>query len=254
MTMAKRGTGLSKVIEAQLSRALPQGRCREGRCDSRRRGGDAAAAPGKAMPLPARRRCSAWRRVQAQPGAYARPARRACSRQLPPGAATAAHPRHRAGTTRPAGFPTAFADSSTSCARPPKRPPRRSACRSQYLLAQAGLETGWGKHQPQGRGQRRQPQPVRHQGRRRRGRATSSRPRPTKWSTARRWPRGRSSAPTIPTKRVRRFRQADRQQPPLRAGARAGGTTRPRTQPRCRRAATRRTRRTPPSWPARSAA
>ncbi|MEO8977477.1 MAG: flagellar assembly peptidoglycan hydrolase FlgJ [Casimicrobiaceae bacterium] len=157
-TMAKRGTGLGKVIAAQLSRALPS----QPQAVAGAKGAPAAAMPlkrntgamalhpapaampiaptGKAMPLHVS--------TQSAAGAYARTASQATPAI--------------AGNLRAASVNAAPASPNKSASWMPDsirafvdklRPAAEAAAKAiglpvQYLLAQAGLETGWGKHLP----------------------------------------------------------------------------------------------------------
>ncbi|MEO6750008.1 MAG: flagellar assembly peptidoglycan hydrolase FlgJ [Casimicrobiaceae bacterium] len=175
-TMAKRGTGLGKVIEAQLSRSLPTKPADAGT------GAGATAAAGKAMPL----HPSAGKAMSLHPSAAksmalhpTRPAMaipRSASKAMPihvPTTSSAAGAYARtAADAAPASVspakpaaksaPTTSATSAKTASWLPDsiqafvdklRPAAEAAARAvglpvQYLLAQAGLETGWGKHQP----------------------------------------------------------------------------------------------------------
>ncbi|MEP7064105.1 MAG: flagellar assembly peptidoglycan hydrolase FlgJ [Betaproteobacteria bacterium] len=127
MTLAKRGTGLSKVIESQLSRALPKTPEEL----------KAAAASPTAHAVPARANAA---------GAYARTAASPAN-GLPLKAAP--HP-----TTMPASADkTSWLGDGIRGFVDKLRPAAEVAAKAiglpvEYLLAQAGLETGWGKHQP----------------------------------------------------------------------------------------------------------
>jgi len=183
-TMAKRGTGLGKVIEAQLSRSLPT---KPANADT---DAGATAAAGKAMPL----HPSAARAMPLHPSAAkamplhaAHPAmalQRSGGKAMPiQHSGGTAMPIHTLSTSSAAGaYARTAADAapasvakpaaqsaptpSAASAKPASwlpdsiqafvdklRPAAEAAARAvglpvQYLLAQAGLETGWGKHQP----------------------------------------------------------------------------------------------------------
>ncbi|HEY5366654.1 MAG TPA: flagellar assembly peptidoglycan hydrolase FlgJ [Casimicrobiaceae bacterium] len=177
-TMAKHGTGLGKLIEAQLSRSLPTKPADAG-TDA---GAGATAAAGKAMPL----HPSAGKAMSLHPSAAkamalhpTRPAMaipRNASKGMPihvptTSSAAGAYARTAAdaapgsvSSAKPAAksAPTTSATSAKTASWLPDsiqafvdklRPAAEAAARAvglpvQYLLAQAGLETGWGKHQP----------------------------------------------------------------------------------------------------------
>jgi peptidoglycan hydrolase FlgJ len=128
MTLAKRGTGLSKIIEAQLSRALPKTPEEL----------KAAAASPTAHALPARANAA---------GAYARTAATPAGAGSHPQAATPARPAPVAADK------TSWLGDGIRGFVDKLRPAAEAAAKAiglpvEYLLAQAGLETGWGKHQP----------------------------------------------------------------------------------------------------------
>jgi flagellar protein FlgJ len=153
--MAKRGTGLAAVIERQLSRAMPH-------AASAAASGAAATAKSAAVEhasgVAAVAKASAATGVQAarQAGAALDGYRRA------------ALPARRAPTAAPTTSSTTTAKSASATASPSLgrsmvdgikhfvdklRPAAEAAAKAvglpvEYLLAQAGLESGWGKHQP----------------------------------------------------------------------------------------------------------
>jgi flagellar protein FlgJ len=148
MTMAKRGTGLSKVIETQLSRTLPA-KAGDAKVSATSAAGNAMplAAPSKAMPLTAPAKAMPLVAPGKAAGAYARTATTGTSAApLPANALSPA-------SAPSAGTKTSWIPDSIRSFVDKLRPAAEAAAKAiglpvQYLLAQAGLETGWGKQQP----------------------------------------------------------------------------------------------------------
>lgn len=169
LTMAKRGTGLAPVIERQLARALPHPPG-QGSAIAHPAGGTTPAATGSsvrppaaaAMTAPARRAvapatvtpgASSVHSVGAALESYRRTANPARTYMAPPAAATAkSAAAPSAATTTTAASGSGFGDRVRSFVAS-LRPAAEAAAKAigvpvQYLLAQAGLESGWGAHQP----------------------------------------------------------------------------------------------------------
>ncbi len=164
VTMAKRGTGLSKVIETQLARSLPKGVAESTKT---------TAAPGRAMPAGAAGAATPSDVIEGiQPVKGAQPvmgASAVAGARATPGLSAAAYSRNAAAipmTTKAVGALPMVApkpkDAATTTSWLPDsirafvdklRPAAEAVAKAaglpvQYLLAQAGLESGWGKHQP----------------------------------------------------------------------------------------------------------
>ncbi len=161
-TMAKRGTGLAAVIERQLSRAMPH-TSPATNVTAGTNGASAVAATAPSSAIGGVKDLHGAARTIAAPaatGAHHAGAALDTYRHtaLPVRRSTAAQPAP-APATNPPGTPSA----STSLGRTmvdgikhfvdKLRPAAEAAAKAaglpvEYLLAQAGLESGWGKHQP----------------------------------------------------------------------------------------------------------
>lgn len=164
VTMAKRGTGLSKVIETQLARSMPRGVAEAAKAGATPTGGAGAAAAAGALNSAGRihavdagdgvkaiRATAAVTGARATPGmsaaAYSRNAATIPMTTKTNGAPPIAAPKAKAATT------TSWLPDSIRAFVDKLRPAAEAVAKAvglpvQYLLAQAGLESGWGKHQP----------------------------------------------------------------------------------------------------------
>ncbi len=168
-TMAKRGTGLGKVIEAQLSRALPRAPAAAGVGETAAAGTAMPLHPAaKTMPLNTPQKALPIKRTSgvAMPLHVAAPASAAGVSATTAASAYARTAGTATGTRAASATPAAAAAPATTSSRTASwlpdsirqfvdklRPAAEAAAKAiglpvQYLLAQAGLETGWGKHQP----------------------------------------------------------------------------------------------------------